>query len=613
VPLADVARLTIWFALVAGLVEVIVIAFRQRVLGDLVYRNPHFVWMAPAGLLAVFLAVAGIWWIFFGRRQANPPFHLLVFLSALAVFSIAGALHDIAVTLLAAGVTPHLARFLGAREKRFDAIVRRTLPAAVGVVTALAVFAFVSPAVRERMALRSLPAASQGAPDVLLLILDTVRGESLGLLGNSRRTSPELEELGAKGVVFERAIAPSPWTLPSHASIFTGRPPHELSANFNIPLDDTNPTLAEVLAAKGYATGGFVGNLFNVDYEHGVNRGFVRWEDYPVTVGQVAYNTALLRRFILDGPHGRQNSRILQALGLELRIGEKEADRINADALDWMDEIDDRPTFTFINYFDAHYPYIPRSYSWREDSLALAPRWSLRARISRAFARGPRRGLSPADEQELLDTYESEIAWLDARVGALLDSLDARGALDNTIVIVSSDHGEEFGEHGRYEHGNNVYMTQIHVPLVISFPKKVPAGVRVADPVALRHLPATILDLIGIDDSTALPGRSLAALWPNDTSGALPHPLSVLEKDGGMHASLVTPRLHYLYADGTELLYDYRADPRERRNLIEERWAHDTVRRFRAELARRLAQRAPKALLQRLSPNEGGGNADGSR
>ena len=596
-------RLTIWFALVAGLLEVMIIAFRQRVLGDLVFRNKHFLWMAPVGLLVLFAIAAGVWWLFIGRKRnsSQPPIGLFVFLSALALISLAGPLHDVAVILLAAGLTPHLTRFIRRRENGFLLLVRRTLPAAGGAVIALAMLSMVAPLLRESLELRRLPPAPAGAPNVLFLILDTVRGESLSVLGNSRRTTPNLEELGRRGVVFERAIAPSPWTLPSHASLFTGRPPHELSANFNVALDRRDPTIAEVLAKNGYATGGFVANQFNVDYEHGVSRGFAHWEDYPVTVGQVAYNTALLRRFLLDGPQGRQNSRLLQALGLALRIGEKNADRINRDALDWIEDNDGRPTFAFLNYFDAHFPYVPRVYPWRDDTLAVAPRWSLRARMGRALSRGPKRGVSPEDEQELLDTYESEIAWLDARIGELLDSLDARGALDNTIVIVSSDHGEEFGEHGRYEHGNDVYMTQLHVPLVISFPRSVPSGARVASPVALRHLPATILDLIGVGETNALPGRSLATLWSADSSGSLGNPLSVLQKDGQLHASLVTPTFHYIYANGSELLFDYRSDPGERRDLMNEYWAADSVRGLRTELARRLAADAPEVLRQRVA------------
>src|SRR5690606_33553726 len=158
-----------------------------------------------------------------------------------------------------------------------------------------------------------------------------------------------------------------------------------------------------------------------------------------------------------------------------------------------------------------------------------------------------------------------------------------------------------FGEHGKYEHGNDVYMTQVHVPLIISFPGRLPSGVRIDAPVGLRHLAATILDLTGVADSAALPGRTLAVLWA-DTPGNVGNPLSVLEKGNGLHASLVTPTHHSIYADGTEHLYDYRSDPAELNDLTSAPWAPDTLRRLRRELITRLASEAPERLRALQSP-----------
>jgi arylsulfatase A-like enzyme len=595
----------VWTALAAGVIEVAIVAFQQRVLGMLVFRNPHFLWMAPAGTLGVLLIAVGIWWILSRRwRQLLAPrmlVGLLVFFAALSLFSIPGWLHDAATLLLAAGVTPHATWFLMRRREAVVRVVRATLPVLVGTAVVLFAIAVGVPVVREAMALRALPPAPAGAPNVLFIILDTVRGGSLSLLGYERETTPNLERLGERGVVFEHAVAPSPWTLPTHASVLTGRPPHELSANFNVPLDDTYPTLPEVLSRNGYATAGFVANQFNADYEHGISRGFAHWEDYPITVGQIFYNTAMLRRFLLDGRQGRQNSRLLQSLGLELRIGEKTAERINADALRWMSKRSDRPAFVFLNYFDAHYPYAPPGSENSAAEPSDSPRWSYRSRLRRAASGGPIRGRSHEDEQELLEAYEGEIGWLDAKVGDLLRELESSGALENTLVIVTSDHGEEFGEHDRYEHGNDVYMTQVHVPLIISFPKRVPSGVRIAAPVGLRHLPATILTMTGAD-SSALPGRSLAARWTESSSNGWSNPLSVLQKKNELHASLVTPTHHYIWENGTERLYDYRRDPGELQDLSNAPWAPDTLQELRRELIVRLASDAPAELLALRAP-----------
>ena len=600
VRLPHALRLSLWTALAAGLIEVAIVAFDQRVLGKLVLRSPHFVWMAPLGAASLFLMSVSVWWMLSRRwpRLLAPRVlvGLLLFLAVLALLSIRGWLHDGAVVLLAAGVAPHLTRVVLRWREVAERVVWRTLPALVGTVVLLAAIATGAPVVKEALALRQLPAAPAGAPNVLFIILDTVRGGSLSLLGYARKTTPNLERLGEQGVIFDRAVAPSPWTLPTHASVLTGRFPHELSANFNIPLDDTYPTLAEVLSRNGYATAGFSANQFNADYEHGISRGFAHWEDYPITLGQVLYNTSVLRRFLLDGRGGRQNSRLLQALGLELRIGEKNAERINADALRWLSKHRDRPSFTFVNYFDAHYPYAAPGSETSAAPTSSSPRWSFRSRVARALSTARPRGRSADDERALLEAYEGEIAWLDARVGDLLRDLESRGALENTILIVSSDHGEEFGEHAKYEHGNDVFMTQVHVPLIISFPKQVPSGVRIASPVGLRDLAATVLDMTGVADSTALPGRSLAALWSLPNPGSVENPLSVLEKTNEFHASLVTPTHHYIYANGTEYLFDYRRDPDELRDLARAPWAPDTLRRLRRELIMRLASDAPAKL-----------------
>jgi arylsulfatase A-like enzyme len=599
--LAAKLRLAICAALAVGLIEVAIVTVQQRVLGSLVFRNPHFVWMAPVGVSGLFVLVVAMWWLISrrSRRLAAPRVivGLLVFLTALSLLSIPGWFHDVAVLLLAAGVTPHLTWLALRRRDRVQRAVKTALPALASIVVLLGAVATGMPVVSEMLALHRLPAAARGAPNILFIMLDTVRGGSLSLLGHRGRTTPQLEALGARGVVFERAIAPTPWTLPTHASVLTGHAPHELSANFNVPLDDTYPTLAEALARRGYATAGFVANQFNADYEHGISRGFAHWEDYPVTPGQVAYNTAVLRRFLLDGSQGRQNSRLLQALGLELRIGEKTAQRINADVLEWLERNDRRPTFAFLNYFDAHYPYAPPGSATSAAKPSSDRRWSIRSRFVRAMSRAPLRGRSADDEQALLEAYEGEIAWLDARIGELLREMESRGALDNTIVVVTSDHGEEFGEHGRYEHGNSVFMTQVHVPLIISYPQEVPRGERVSSPVSLQNIAATILDLVGATDSVTLPGQSLAALWTAPEYSALDHPLSLLEKESGVHASLVTPTLHYIWENGTERLYDYRRDPEELQDLSNAPWAPDTLQGLRRELIARLASDAPAALL----------------
>ena len=593
-------ELATWCALTVGLIEVAFVAVQQHLFEIIVFRSPHYLWMAPVGSMTLFIPIVGMLWLLAWRWpvliSVRVVTAVLVFLSVLTVLVLPGWLHAIAALALAAGLTPHLSRQVSGHWDAASRVVRRTMPAYAVMVPMLAAWAIGAPLVRERLALRALPPAAPGAPNVLLIILDTVRGGSSSLLGYRRETMPNLEWLASRGVTFQRAVAPAPWTLPTHASVLTGYPPHELSVGFFSPLDDQQATLAEVLADNGYATAGFVANFFNADYEHGISRGFLHWEDYRLSPGVILNNAVLTRRFIFDGAHGRQNSRLLQLLDLDMRIGEKTADEVNANALEWLTRPRGRPSFVLLNYFDAHYPYDPPEPYSRQFGAADTLTRPFVARLRRALSLTRWRGESQGSEAELRDLYEEEIVALDALVGRLLRDLDARGVLDSTLVIVTSDHGEEFGEHGQYEHGNNLFLTQLHVPLVISYPKRIPSGVSVPVPVGLRHLAATVLDVTRSANTDSMPGRSLAALWNTPASADTENVLSTLRKRETFHASLTTPRLRYIYADGREQLFDHVRDPLERSDLSKAAWADDTLDLLRREMADRLDAQTPAAL-----------------
>jgi arylsulfatase A-like enzyme len=194
-------------------------------------------------------------------------------------------------------------------------------------------------------------------------------------------------------------------------------------------------------------------------------------------------------------------------------------------------------------------------------------------------------------EERALRSYEASIAYLDYEVGHLVAELDRRGLWDNTLLIITSDHGEEFGEgHGIRGHGKSLYWPVLHVPLVILFPGRVPAGLRVSEPVTLRGLPITIADLVGLD-GTPLPGRSWARAWDGSGSvgdtvlveltSASDAPRSAPIGKGDMKA-VVLDSLHYIRnGDGSEEVYDVVRDPIERTNLID-RVDPAVLARFRA-------------------------------
>ncbi len=407
---------------------------------------------------------------------------------------------------------------------------------------------------------------------MLLIVLDTVRAQNLSLYGYARSTTPELEQLAKAGVVFERALSTSPWTLPSHVSMFTGRFPHEVSADWLTPLDSTYPTLAEVFSASGYVTAGFVANLLYCTYETGLNRGFIHYEDYPISLGMIIQSSWLARLTIDVGLQKITDNR--------QKLVRKSAAELNEDFLRWLSQKDQRPFFVFLNYFDAHAPYLPP----KPFDTQFGPK--------RAWPAPPRRTWSPQEIQVAIDAYDGSIAYLDYHLGLLFGELQKRDLLKNTLVIIMSDHGEQFGEHGLFDHGNSLYRPLLHVPLFIAFPSRVPEDIRVHEPVSLRDLPATVMDLVKFEDGPQFPGDSLARYWngSHDPSSLATLLLSEVSKginvgewqpvSKGDMKSLVVNGLHYIKnGDGREELYDFEIDMNEERNLA----SSDEGRRVLAE------------------------------
>jgi arylsulfatase A-like enzyme len=405
-------------------------------------------------------------------------------------------------------------------------------------------------------------------PNVLLLIFDTVRAQSTSLYGYGRPTTPRLAALADSGVRFTNAYTTAPWTLPSHASIFTGRYPHELSADWLTPLDATDATLAERLSAAGYRTGGFVGN-YMVSREPGIGRGFVHYEDFRRNVRQLAMSSALTSWL---GHWGR----LRRIVGWYDNVNRRKVDAVNAGLLRWIREGGDRPYFAFVNYFDAHEVYLPPApFNTMYGPDTARKNWHVLFSMPNGGSgyRANKEQMRPHEVRAELDAYEAALTHLDSRFGAMLDTLAASGALDNTIVVVTSDHGEHFGEHGEFDHGTTLYPQLLHVPLVIYAPGHVPSGVDVRESVTLRDLAATI-EQLALGKST-LPGFSLAAYWDGDSTTRSNSPIlasrtiadrKVVPDDvrHGAWAAVVDQKLIIESVGGSDFdteVYDLTADP----------------------------------------------------
>jgi len=427
------------------------------------------------------------------------------------------------------------------------------------------------------------------APNVIVLTIDTLRADHLGCYGYERDTSPNIDALVARGALFEDVVSAAPWTLPSYGTLFTGRFPAAHRAGVRPRLDvmwgthaNGDPleasslpsarqtkklapklvTLAEALRDQGYRTA----SLFNNPFLHptrGIDQGFERYAWYQHTAN--------------DGVD---------------------------EALRWIEEQHGVPFFLFLHLMDPHIPYAPPSpfdekFSGKKlDELTDYP-WTLGELRARPKPE--------AYKEILIDMYDGEIAYTDAQIGRFVDELEARGLMENTILILHSDHGEEFWEHGGFEHGHSLHRELLHVPLAIVYPPRIPAGKRVPARVRTIDVFPTLLDLLGLEpeiaelekgrltgDGATLNARSLLPWVDGERSDDL-DTFSEAMLYGPPDAAWWEQKARYegdlkLITGGqqpTDLLFDLDQDPGETKNILMERW----------EEARALRRRMAEAYL----------------
>ena len=506
----------------------------------------------------------------------------------------------------------------GAACHRLSAAGPGQLPVVAGLVPILAASLWgVGPA--QGVARGGAAAPAAGLPNVLLIVLDTVGADHLSLHGYDRPTSPTIDELAARGIRFDRVQATSSWTLPSHASMFTGRWPHELSAGWFTPLDGTYPTLAEFLGSRGYATAGFVANSRYCGSDSGLARGFTDYRDY-IFPRLTAFKTAVLvdrpmegiqaiERFLEDWLDFDLLGPAVDHLWWLFKTDRKEAAVVNREFLDWLSRRrqPERPFFAFLNYFDAHYPYeLPETGIHR---FGAKPRTTREATLIRDWRLLIQKGPSPHQIRFARDSYDDCVADLDEQLGRLIDELDRRAVLERTWVIITADHGESFGEHpGVFWHGTSLYQTQLHVPLVIIPPAGGPSPRVVTETVSLRDLAATIVDVLGFQVGSPFPGESLARFWNGSSPAASaeaaasdqalsevvplesfgPDPSQWLNKPRWPLAALTEGDWTYIRREGDvrEELFHVREDAQEQHNLAGDPAMQPTLERMRAALGR---------------------------
>lgn len=571
---------------------------RYRVIGW------EFLWMIPAAytMLGGLIALAGLLVrVKTGRWPASLVVALIVWWGMSGWLRVGvKSLQPIAALILALGIGVQAGRF----ATRYSALWRRAVdilaPIVILVTLGLATAAFVAPKWTEHRVLASLPAVAPRSPNVLLIVMDTVRADALGSGGYARLTTPHLDAFAKRGVAFTQALSTSPWTLPSHGSMFTGTLPHEQSGAWMAPIDAAHPTLAEVLSRSGYLTAGFVANSSYGGAAFGLARGFTHYEDKRLSVGSVLTRAAFMDVVFKVLPH-----QLLTPDALNRKLASSVTDSF----LEWSAARDQsKPYFAFLNYFDAHSTYqAPREFATRFVANGRRPRANVWERSLDTWG--------AADQREFRDAYDGAVAYIDDAVGRLLAVLEQRGDLSKTLVIITSDHGEQFGEHGLMEHSNSLYLTLLHVPLIVVFPPQVPADRRVDGFVSLRDLASTVLDLTG-RNSGELPGETLAAFWRSEGRAERrpvvsevdrsfeAYPASYPARRGRMQ-SVAFGEYHYIVNLGThqEELYRPSQDAAEARDLSTT--APDVMRRYRAYLESAVPSRATSMRPEPPCPSPG--------
>jgi arylsulfatase A-like enzyme len=570
--------IAVWFGVCVGMLEGVGLLLFQRLnwrrWGAMGHVSKEIIWISPIvdviffAVLALLISLAAR---LYGRVRATRV--LVFFLAFLSVYdwlTLTERLYHISCVLLALGVAAVFERWFQARGEAVVKFWKRSVPWTLALWLFVLLATTTGERIRERNQLAGLPTPRAGQPNVLVVVIDTLRADHLSAYGYGRSTTPNLDHIASQGVLLENAISACSWTLPSHSSILTGRYPSDHGMQNAQPMpwlgwDHKSLrgylTLGEALEQRGYRTGAFSANQSYFTSNVGLGRGFLHFEDYFQSPLDMFRHTLYGSEFERVYLHRTEKSKITRAIRF-LRLSglldiRKHADEVNREALAWIVQ-GHAPFFAFLNYIDVHDQAPPQDFK--------AP-WGLHTEI---------------------DRYDSSLNYDDEQIGKLLQALERRGLTRNTLVIVTSDHGESLGQHTMQYHGIALYREQIHVPLIIRFPGRIPAGMTVTTPISNASLAATILDIVEGQKQTAFPGVGLDELWTNpDAAATWPNPVSELAKndividpdrqardveptamDGDMK-SLITSHWHLIVHQtlGAQL-YDWQDDPGELRNLV---------------------------------------------
>ncbi len=362
--------------------------------------------------------------------------------------------------------------------------------------------------------------------NVILISIDTLRPDRMGVYGHrpmGLSTTPSLDALAARGAVFENAVSTTSWTLPAHYSLLTGVPDrfHGMIDDRCTPPDDM-PMLASLLKDAGYATGGFVSGLY-LGTLFGFGTGFDEYEPCMDMDKLIARHKKKAASTTIENRGQGLPATHLPAH--ELVTSREVTNR----GFRFIRENKDKTFFLFLHYFDVHHDFVPPA----PFDTRFGPPYDGWVN-GRGVTKDPRYNadMDPKDKERLMVLYDGEIGWVDDNIGRLLKNIRnfTPEILENTLIIVTSDHGDEFFEHGQVGHRRNLYESVVRVPLIVSCPGRIDEGVRIDETARIYDIVPTILDLTGLETPPVVMGTSLLPLMGEDESEARP---ALLELTGG--------------------------------------------------------------------------------
>lgn len=409
--------------------------------------------------------------------------------------------------------------------------------------------------------------------NVILLTVDCLRADHISILGYPKKTSPNLDSLSGTGVLFSQAISVGCWTLSSFKSIFTSTYP--LMHGGQLYITKSTITVAQVLQEHGYHTGAFHSNPWLLS-RYGYHNGFDSFDEglQDSSVEGSLYKAKTLVKRIIgtgNGLHKFLDKAYLAIMGSRAR---SDAAVINKKGLSWLHDNRDN-FFLWLHYMDLHEPC-------GISSRFMSPLRRVRALPLQQRASNSPIGLTPKDVNELIDLYDREIHYVDKALASLMRSLKRDGFLDDTFVIVTADHGQQFMEHGLVFHDVHLYDELVHVPLVIIGPGL--ASGTISQQVSLLDLAPTILDIIGIEKPKTFLGKSLLPLMMKKTTVCSWPAISEEGRNRRGDCDIRRPKLYpsqrkislrtgkwkYIYTEGVkDEMYHLENDPGETQNIID--------------------------------------------